>query len=455
MNLRYSNMFRFSFALLDLVILNLIHFILILVLQRLANRPIYTYYFIFTNLSWLICAYITAVYVGKHQGYESFYKRTVHAFAFYFALTISFVFLSNFYYSRLFVFLSFFGFGLSLLISRIFILGANYFIERKKQVRKVLIIGYNELSRKLVRNLTGFNKSIEVVGYCDEEQLRNDNGLPYMGSLITCIEHSMLNGINEIYCTISPEQNNIIYEIAEEAERNFIRFKFVPDFRMFIDRSVHVDFSHDIPVLSYRPDPLEDFAGRIKKRSFDIVFSTLIIFFVLSWLVPIIAILIKLNSRGPVFFKQLRSGKSNRPFLCYKFRSLRMNKEADSKQVTKDDDRFTRVGKFLRKTSLDELPQFFNVFWGEMSVVGPRPHMLKHTEEYSNIVTPYMLRHFVKPGVTGWAQIHGYRGEIKEHEQLRKRIEYDIYYMENWSMWLDLRIIILTVYHVFHNEDVY
>lgn len=203
---------------------------------------------------------------------------------------------------------------------------------------------------------------------------------------------------------------------------------------------------HGLPILSLRPEPLHRLENRFKKRAFDIFFSSLIIIFLLSWFIPLIALLIKITSEGPIFFKQLRSGKNNEPFLCFKFRSLKVNTESEFKQVEKNDDRYTSIGKILRKTNLDELPQFFNVFQGYMSVVGPRPHMLTHTKEYSNILNQYMIRHFVKPGVTGWAQIHGYRGEIKVREQLIQRVEHDIEYMENWSMWLDVRIIILTIY---------
>jgi lipopolysaccharide/colanic/teichoic acid biosynthesis glycosyltransferase len=165
---------------------------------------------------------------------------------------------------------------------------------------------------------------------------------------------------------------------------------------------------------------------------------------ILWWLIPIIALLIKIESPGPVFFKQLRSGKNNKPFICYKFRTLKTNVAADKIQVTKNDSRFTTIGKFLRKTNIDELPQFFNVLQSTMSVVGPRPHMLKHTEEFGNISEQYMARHYFKPGITGWAQINGYRGEIKNNDLLLKRIECDIWYMENWSMWLDMRIVLLT-----------
>ena len=256
-----------------------------------------------------------------------------------------------------------------------------------------------------------------------------------------------------MYSTVSPERNVNIYELAHKAEMNFIRFKFVPDFRMFIDRTVHIDFARNIPILSLRTEPLENLDSQIKKRWFDIFFSVIIIFFLLSWLIPLLAILIKVDSKGPVFFTQLRSGKNNKAFLCYKFRSLRVNNDANKRQVSKDDDRFTTVGKFLRKTNLDEFPQFINVLRGEMSVVGPRPHMLKHTEEYSQILNHYMIRHFVKPGVTGWAQINGHRGEIKTNKDLRNRIEHDIWYMENWSMWLDLRIILLTIYNTIKGDE--
>jgi len=190
---------------------------------------------------------------------------------------------------------------------------------------------------------------------------------------------------------------------------------------------------------------LENLLNRSKKRAFDIVFSIFVIVFVLSWLLPILAILIKLGSSGPVFFVQIRSGRNNRPFRCYKFRSMRVNKNADKKQATRDDERITKIGAFMRRTSLDELPQFFNVFRGNMSVVGPRPHMIKHTKQYSQLIDRFMVRHFLKPGITGWAQIKGLRGEIKTVDDMLKRVEADVWYLENWSFLLDLKIIFLTL----------
>jgi exopolysaccharide biosynthesis polyprenyl glycosylphosphotransferase len=189
------------------------------------------------------------------------------------------------------------------------------------------------------------------------------------------------------------------------------------------------------------------------KRAFDIVFSVLVISLIFPILFPILAILIKLSSKGPVFFKQLRTGKDNNSFYCYKFRTMRINQDSDKKQACKNDNRITKIGAFMRKTSLDELPQFFNVLQGDMSVVGPRPHMLLHTEEYSKIIDSFMVRHFVKPGITGWAQVNGYRGNTEAPELMAKRVAYDTWYLENWSLWLDITIIFKTVFNIFQGEE--
>ena len=181
--------------------------------------------------------------------------------------------------------------------------------------------------------------------------------------------------------------------------------------------------------------------------------SSLIIVFILSWLIPVISVLIKLESKGPVFFRQLRSGRDNNSFWCLKFRSMRTNTLSDVAQATKGDTRITRVGNFLRKTSLDEFPQFLNVFMGDMSIVGPRPHMLHHTEQYSSQVNHYMARLYLKPGVTGWAQVNGFRGEIKNIELLKNRVEHDIWYMENWSILFDIKIMYLTLANIIKGEE--
>jgi len=201
----------------------------------------------------------------------------------------------------------------------------------------------------------------------------------------------------------------------------------------------------DMLVIS---SPQDELYNRLIKRTFDIAFSSLVIVFVLSWLYPIIALLIKLESKGPVIFRQERSGKHNESFWCLKFRSMHVNEESHHKQASRNDNRITKIGSFLRRTSLDEFPQFLNVLIGDMSIVGPRPHMLKHTEQYRDVVDNYMARHFLKPGITGWAQINGYRGETTALDAMVKRVQHDIWYLENWSALLDIKIIFSTAYQV-------
>ncbi|MEO5893981.1 MAG: undecaprenyl-phosphate glucose phosphotransferase [Ferruginibacter sp.] len=457
MNISYTNLFRFFFALVDFLSVTIIHLALLLNLNRVheSNSREYTLLFLVSNLAWMGSAYFTGLYVDDQVNFDKFAKRTAQAFILFITSLLLFLFFSTFMYSRLFVSLNIIGIGLALLLSRVlFVWGIAFFGKREGFNKKIVLLGYNELSKQLVDYFSNNNKSISVEGYFEDYTNMDELSVfPILGNRDECVSYAIKHKVKEIYSTISPEKHSYVYELAQTAEKNMIRFKFVPDFRMFVNRNIHVDIVESIPILSFRSEPLEDIVASSKKRLFDIIFSLFIIIFLLSWLVPLLAILVKLNSRGPVFFVQLRSGKDNQEFWCFKFRTLKVNKDSDLKQVTKDDDRFTKFGKFLRKTSLDELPQFFNVLLGNMSVVGPRPHMLKHTEDFSRIFDEYMIRHFVKPGVTGWAQVSGFRGEIKEEEQLRKRIEYDIWYLENWSIWLDIRIIVLTFYVSFFKGD--
>jgi putative colanic acid biosynthesis UDP-glucose lipid carrier transferase len=207
-----------------------------------------------------------------------------------------------------------------------------------------------------------------------------------------------------------------------------------------------------LPVMAVRNEPMQAFHNRVIKRAFDIVFSTIFLLTIFPVLYVIFGILIKMSSPGPIIFKQTRTGIYGQDFDCYKFRSMHVNDLADKKQAEKHDPRITKIGYFLRRSNLDELPQFFNVLKGDMSVVGPRPHMLKHTELYSSIIDKYMVRHLIKPGITGWAQVNGYRGETKTMEQMEGRVRSDVWYLENWSFILDLKIVLVTILNMFHGE---
>ena len=273
------------------------------------------------------------------------------------------------------------------------------------------------------------------------------------GKLSSLKEFALENNIDEVFYTLPLTNTDEIKELIDFCDKFMIRFKLVPDFRGFIFKRVNIDFFDDVPVITLREEPLRDFVNRFIKRSFDIIFSSFVIVFVLSWLYPLIAILVKLSSRGPVLFKQERSGLNNENFLCFKFRSMRLSYDSDIKQASKEDSRITRIGKFLRKSSIDEFPQFINVLFGDMSIVGPRPHMLLHTEEYSSLIKKYMVRQLVKPGITGIAQVRGYRGETKEIEDMEGRVRLDVWYIENWSLLLDLNIVFLTIWNVFKGDE--
>lgn len=263
--------------------------------------------------------------------------------------------------------------------------------------------------------------------------------------LIESKEYVVANKIDEIYASINVLSNNEINGLINFADNNLKTVKFLPDSKNTLLRNLAVEYYEYIPIISLRTIPLDKEVNKRLKRFFDIVFSLFIIVFLLSWLTPILALIIRLESKGPTFFKQKRNGLNYEEFNCYKFRSMHLNPIADLEQVQKNDPRITRVGKFIRKTSIDELPQFFNVLLGDMSVVGPRPHMVSHTEMYAKSVDKFMVRHFIKPGITGLAQINGFRGEVETEKDIINRVKYDIFYLENWSLLLDIKIIFVTV----------
>ena len=258
--------------------------------------------------------------------------------------------------------------------------------------------------------------------------------------------------IDEIYCSLPSLSETQIKTIIDFAENNLKTVKFIPSFENLYSKKLKYETYDYVPVLSLRNILLEEPFNKFIKRLFDIVFSLFIIVCVLSWLTPILALIIKSESKGTIFFRQIRNGYNFKQFYCYKFRSMKINAEADTAQATRNDKRLTRVGTFLRKTSIDELPQFFNVLAGNMSVVGPRPHMVNENEKYLKSIDKFMVRHFIKPGITGLAQVNGYRGEIETQSDIINRIKYDINYIENWSLLLDIKIITLTVFNSLRGE---
>jgi putative colanic acid biosynthesis UDP-glucose lipid carrier transferase len=315
------------------------------------------------------------------------------------------------------------------------------------------------------RNAVIIGYSVESIRLKEVFENRNDYGYRFLGFFsdkktnpeiigkIESIKEFVLDKkVDEIYCSLNEISNEQLRDLVDFADENGKAIKFIPDTKEIFSKNLKMEYYELFPVLSLQKTQLHEPIIKAIKRIFDVIFSLLVIILLLSWLIPILAILIKLESKGPVFFKQGRPGLDEEEFNCFKFRSMQLNGSTE-KEASKNDPRVTKIGKFMRKTSIDELPQFFNVLFGEMSVVGPRPHLWSQNKAYSNRIKKYMVRHYVKPGITGLAQVKGFRGEIETEEDMVNRIKLDVFYIENWSMVLDIKIIAQTLINIFNGEE--
>ncbi len=466
MNSRFLRHLQLILAALDLLVINAVFFTTYYIARTFFNLESgsgynyfeYIYFGFFLSIAWSLVVLLAGLYHEKYVlSFEYFTKRTLQVFVYFLVMVIFYVFLIRQYtiFDAMFVFSVLCSILISLIFNRFLYLAIyNYFKSKEYLINKVVIIGYNNLSKKLVSYLEedGINK--QIIGFCEEfENVHELSHYPILSNVKDSLDVCKKYGVTEIYSTIAPEHNASIYQLIQMADQLCIRFKIVPDIGFFVKRKVHIDYLKEMVVISMRNEPLEDLGNRIRKRLFDIFVSLMVTIFILSWLIPVIGILILLESWGPIFFTQPRSGKENKSFQCLKFRSMKVNDNAHDKQATKNDSRVTRIGRLLRRTSLDEFPQFLNVLKGDMSIVGPRPHMLKHTDSYSQMIGQYMVRQFIKPGITGWAQIKGFRGETKTLEQMQKRVEHDLWYIENWSLMLDLKIVFITVLNTMKGEE--
>lgn len=322
-------------------------------------------------------------------------------------------------------------------------LGLKYFRRKYSgNNRKILVLGTDNRTQELI----DFFKNKKEYGY----QLLHHFEMIDLNAIESFIEN---NKVDEIYLSLSNLRQDDLKDVILLTDNSFINLKYIPTNKDMMTNPNTIQYYGYIPIIPEYKTPLEDYFNRTIKRSFDILFSLLVIICIMSWLYPLVALIIKIESKGPVIFKQKRNGLYYKEFDCYKFRSMVVNEQADTHQVVRNDSRITKFGKFLRKSSIDEMPQFFNVLIGNMSVCGPRPHMLKLTQEYEKQVHRYRLRHFIKPGITGMAQTHGYRGEIISQDDIVNRVKYDIFYIENWSLLLDIKIIYLTIKNAIKGEQ--
>lgn len=329
----------------------------------------------------------------------------------------------------------------------------KYFEFSRFDKRRIIIIGATGSGKALHHFFQEHHAAgYDFKGFFDDEPPSNSFFKELMaGKLESIKEYCLREKVDEIYFTLPLTHRDLLEDILRFADDNFIYFRIAPDFGKVMEGKCNLFMMNSIPILTTRKEPLHVNFNATLKRAFDIIFSLTVICTIFLFLFPVIALAIRIDSDGPIIFKQLRPGKKNKLFDCYKFRTMRVNTLTEV-QATKDDARITRVGRFLRRTNLDELPQFFNVLLGSMSVVGPRPNMVSQLEQYSKTIQQYKLRHFITPGITGYAQVNGFRGETKEHELMEKRIMYDVRYLENWSFSLDLKIICQTVWNMLKGD---
>jgi len=315
---------------------------------------------------------------------------------------------------------------------------------------KLVVLGENTNLGKIQNVFDEPDLGYRFHGFFSDKPSINPN---YLGKVVDCFLYILENDIDEIYCNASEFNAQEFKNLIGFADNNLIKFKVILDKKEMFSRAMSIELYDNIPVMNLRNVPLDTEYARVAKRIFDLIFSSFVIITILSWLSPLLYVLIKLESKGGLYFKQKRHGLKREVFWCYKFRSMVSNRDSNSKMATKNDARVTKIGNFLRKTSIDELPQFFNVFLGDMSVVGPRPHMELHTDHFESSVDKYLVRHFVKPGITGLAQTKGYRGEIENKSDIQNRVRLDIFYVEKWSLWLDISIIFNTIANFFRKEE--
>ena len=400
---------------------------------------------LFINITWLFISGSQKVYdLQRFTSKNRYVLSVATAILLQLLITVAFNGLIKTFYSRFFLFYTYFSFSVFLIVGRL-ITHKLYVLKLQKVTAQnsIVLFGYSNQLSEVVDFLEN-NISTETQKLIQLEP----NGIQ-LGKLE---EINKEFPISELYLSFSNYNEDELESLSGFCDNNFIRLRLVFNWKKVGSQNVEVVKFNQTNVLKLSLTPLDNQYNALIKRMFDLLFTIVVSILLFSWLFPILAIAVKLSSPGSVFFKQKRSGINNKGFNCYKFRSMRQNADADLKQATQNDPRITKVGAFLRKTSLDELPQFINVLKGQMSIVGPRPHMLKHTEEYSSLVGSFMNRHAIKPGITGLAQIKGFRGEIDDFTLLQNRVRLDRFYVNNWTSFFDLKIVFLTVFTLFKDH---
>jgi len=481
------SLLRFLQFVTDVVVLNVTYHVLLLArfgaffaenAERLRGAPwsIYPELEIFMNLFWVAIAISLQVYrpwisgplsrdhnpASQHSlGSLDQIRIVGRAGIFLAASLLLFIVAQGGYnfYSRLFLAYFLTSIPVVLVGIRIVEQSARATVRLQKSPRKnVIVIGAGETGERFYETVTANpHYGYRVLGFLDDNSFGGNTNLlqsKILGTLRDLDRVASREIVDEVVIALPDADDAIIARLVTECENRCIRVALLPGDELAYGAlaSRTIERVGDLSLVRMREAPLDRWTNRTLKRTFDMVFSIAVLFLIFPLVFLVSAVLIKLTSRGPIFFKQARTGEDGQTFLCYKFRTMREDPSAHLIQASKDDPRLTSVGQILRRTSMDELPQFWNVLKGEMSIVGPRPHMLKNTEDYRKIIAQYMVRHFVKPGLTGWAQVNGFRGATRHPDAMQRRIEHDLYYIENWSFLFDLTIVGRTIVAVLRGD---
>jgi len=434
---------RTILIILDLLVLNL-SIVAALQFGRSGTQAVYL--LIFSNMAWLFLIMVSTPYNLNKGWTVSKILKSQSAFLFIHLLVVaSLILLYKQNYSILQIVLIYVLFFPAFFLMRILALFLRKFSVSANIERNYILIGRNELSSEIRKFfLLNPDSGYKFQGYFDFTP--GDFSLAELQRI--CIDRD----VHEIYCCASDTEKNDLRKLVNFGLDSLIRVKIMVNLNPDI-QSIQLEQLDRLPGMDLVAVPLDEERNQMLKRLLDLLLSLPFAILILSWLVPLVGIIIILDSPGPIFFSQQRNGRGNKPFGCLKFRTMRVNADADSRQATRQDERITLIGSFLRKTSIDELPQFINVLMGQMSVIGPRPHPIKLNEKFSPLIETLMSRHYVKPGITGLAQCMGYRGETQTTADMENRIRLDRYYIENWTFWLDIKIIFLTVVSLIRGSD--
>ncbi|MDC1373596.1 exopolysaccharide biosynthesis polyprenyl glycosylphosphotransferase [Polaribacter sp.] len=448
MKKRYSHFIKPLQIIIDILLINSIIYIV-------SDEEFFNAHFLsFITLFWLISSYLTGFYsvyrFTKNLRISTLLARQFFIFILgYFAYFGAFregIVVNNQFLilASILATITFFKFTVQYSLKKYRATGNNY--------RTTVVLGDDTSTKQVIQVFKSkANLGYKFLGFFSENK---HNDPLFLGNFLQVFQYAEENHIDEIYCSLTQLTNEQVKKINKFANEKGILLKLIPNASELYSKNQSVQYYDDaLMVLSVKRLPFEFVENFYIKRIFDIIFSFFVCLFVLSLLWPILFVLVKLESKGPLLFRQKREGINGSEFTCYKFRSMKLNEQSEKSHVTKNDARVTKMGAFMRKTSVDELPQFLNVLKGDMSVVGPRPHLESLSIEYQRDVENYLKRHIVKPGITGLAQVSGYRGEIKKKADIKNRIRFDIFYIENWSFFLDIKIILKTILNVFQGEE--